>query len=253
MITILKDYKPKKESNKNKKDVLVINAQNFYDGREMIVSAFKNETFPFYSGNYYYDLEEEETSESEDEKSDDEESEKDSVSKLEKLAIDADKILDHKLVDKYFHRNSLKEIVEQVKDFRCQNKTSAEYNNKMALLIAGLIRLENVIKNMPEDEVKNKGLDLLKNIVRKIVDPNQILDDLPPSETEKEAAERQKGQGLKILTPQQMFTRLPILLAQLKAGNNTQRRKNEIRQLLYSLYRSKNLSKKIYNSLMNTI
>ena len=66
----------------------------------------------------------------------------------------------------------------------------------------------------------------------------------PESEDEK----RQKGQGLK-----QMITRLPILLAQLKAGNNSEKLKNEIRQLLYSLYRSKHLSKTIYNSLMNTI
>ena len=50
-----------------------------------------------------------------------------------------------------------------------------------------------------------------------------------------------------------MITRLPILLAQLKAGINSEKLKNEIRQLLYSLYRSKNLSKTIYNSLMNTI
>ena len=63
----------------------------------------------------------------------------------------------------------------------------------------------------------------------------------------------QKGQGLKILTPQQMITRLPILLAQLKAENNSQKLKNEIRQIVYSLYRSKDLSKTIYNSLMNTI
>ena len=50
-----------------------------------------------------------------------------------------------------------------------------------------------------------------------------------------------------------MITRLPISLAQIKAGNNSQKLKNEIRQLLYSLYRSKKLSKTIYNSLMNTI
>ena len=49
---------------------------------------------------------------------------------------------------------------------------------------------------------------------------------------------------LKIMTPKQMITRLPILLAQLKAGNNSQKFKNEIRQLLYYLYRSKNLSQK---------
>ena len=49
------------------------------------------------------------------------------------------------------------------------------------------------------------------------------------------------GQGLKILTPNQMLSRLPISLAQLNAGNNSEKLKNEIRQLLYSLYRSKNL------------
>ena len=60
-----------------------------------------------------------------------------------------------------------------------------------------------------------------------------------------------KGKGLKIMTPKQMITRLPILLAQLKAGNNSQKRKNEIRQIVYSLYRSKNLSKTIYNHLIS--
>ena len=127
-----------------------------------------------------------------------------------------------------------------------------KYNNKKALLVAGLTRLENDIKNMPENEVKNKKLDLLKSIVRKIVDAIQILDDMPPLETEREAAERQQGQGLKILTPQQMITRLPVLLAQLKAGNNSQKLKNDIKQLLYSLYRSTKLSITIYNRLMNT-
>ena len=48
----------------------------------------------------------------------------------------------------------------------------------------------------------------------------------------------QKGQGLKILTPNQMLSRLPISLVQLKAGNNCEKLKNEIRQLLYPLYRS---------------
>ena len=49
--------------------------------------------------------------------------------------------------------------------------------------------------------------------------------------------EQQKGEGLKILTPNQMLSRLPISLAQLKAGNNSEKLKNEIRQILYSLYR----------------
>ena len=50
-----------------------------------------------------------------------------------------------------------------------------------------------------------------------------------------------------------MLSRLPISLAQLKAGNNSEKLKNEIRQLLYSLYRSKKLSKTIFNNLINAI
>ena len=63
----------------------------------------------------------------------------------------------------------------------------------------------------------------------------------------------QEGQGLKMLTQQQMLSRLPISLAQLKAGNNSEKLKNEIRQLLYLLYRSKKLSKTIYKHLIDTI
>ena len=63
----------------------------------------------------------------------------------------------------------------------------------------------------------------------------------------------QSGEGLKILTPQQMFTRLPILLVQVQAGSSSQELKNEIRQLLYSLYRSKKISKTVYKNLIATI
>ena len=65
-------------------------------------------------------------------------------------------------------------------------------------------------------------------------------------------SENQLGQGLKILTPNQMLSRLPITLAQLNAGNNSEKLKNEIRQLFYSLYRSKKLTKK-YKSLIDII
>ena len=78
---------------------------------------------------------------------------------------------------------------------------------------------------------------------------------MPELESEESAAERrnQEGQGLKILTPNQMLSRLPITLAQLKAGNNSQKFINEIRQLLYSLYRSKKLTKTIYNHLIKAV
>ena len=59
--------------------------------------------------------------------------------------------------------------------------------------------------------------------------------------------------GLKILTNQQMLNRLPILLAQIQAGNNSIKLKNEMRQILYSLYRSKALTKIVYNKLIKSI
>ena len=61
------------------------------------------------------------------------------------------------------------------------------------------------------------------------------------------------GSGLKILTNKQMLNRLPILLAQIQAGNNSIKLKNEIRQILYSLYRSKVLTKTVYNNLIKFI
>ena len=63
----------------------------------------------------------------------------------------------------------------------------------------------------------------------------------------------QSGKRLKTLTPNQMLSRLPISLAQLNAGNNSEKLKNEIRQLLYSLCRSKELTKNIYKSLFDII
>ena len=65
---------------------------------------------------------------------------------------------------------------------------------------------------------------------------------MPDLESEESAEQRrrnQEGQGLKILTPDQMLSGLPITLAQLKAWNNSEKLKNKIRKLLYSLYRSK--------------
>ena len=61
-----------------------------------------------------------------------------------------------------------------------------------------------------------------------------------------------EGKGLKILTPKQMLQRLPIALAQVKAGNS-ESFLNEIRQIFYSLYQSKQITKKVYNNIINSI
>ena len=62
-----------------------------------------------------------------------------------------------------------------------------------------------------------------------------------------------KGKGLKILIPKQMLQRLPIALAQVKAGNNSKKLLNEIRQIVYSLYQSKEITKKVYNNLTKSL
>ena len=62
-----------------------------------------------------------------------------------------------------------------------------------------------------------------------------------------------KGKGLKILTNKQTRNCLPILLAQIQAGNNSIKLKNELRQIYYSLYRSKVLTKTVYNKLIKVI
>ena len=69
----------------------------------------------------------------------------------------------------------------------------------------------------------------------------------------KKLAKEQEGTGLKVLTPNQMLKRLPIALAQIKTGNNSESLLNEIRQIVYSLYRSKEITKKVYNKIINSI
>ena len=64
---------------------------------------------------------------------------------------------------------------------------------------------------------------------------------------------QQKDKGLKILTPKQMLQRLPIALAQVKTGKTSENLINKIRQIIYSLYQEKEVTKKVYNNIMNSI
>ena len=61
------------------------------------------------------------------------------------------------------------------------------------------------------------------------------------------------GTRLKILTPKQLLQRLQIVLAQAKAGNNSESLLNEIRKIVYSLYQSKEIAKYIYNNIVKSI
>ena len=120
------------------------------------------------------------------------------------------------------------------------NTIGSEENEAQANAIKDkLANLMEVFKSRPTSNTKKiKNRNNMVQIVQRILEFNQL---------------NQSGEGLKILTPNQMLKRLPIALAQLNAGNNTKKLKSEIRQILYSLHRSKTLTKQIYKSLINII
>ena len=124
--------------------------------------------------------------------------------------------------------------------YKVLHKTNDKEKNSELVNIfnSGLEDLKEEIKKMSKEEIEIEKPDEIVRVVEMILDFNK---------------QNQQGKGLKILTPNQMLSRLPITLAQLKAGNNSEKLKNEIRQLLYSLYRSKNMTKQVYNNLINYI
>ena len=65
--------------------------------------------------------------------------------------------------------------------------------------------------------------------------------------------EVKKGKGLKVLTPNKLLTRLQILLAQIKAVNNSNKLGNEIRQILHLLYQHNKITKNVYSNLMKSL
>ena len=135
---------------------------------------------------------------------------------------------------KYFNFETPTQLTKklfEIKDKKKNNDFVEEIKNRWS-------KLKDEIEEMFEDEEKIKKPDEILKIVKEILNFNK---------------QSQEGKGLKILTSNQMLSRLPITLAQLKAENNSEKLKNEIRQLLYSLYRSKNMTKQVYNNLINYI
>ena len=139
-------------------------------------------------------------------------------------------------------------------------KRNMEYNFSME---KDPISFLNAIKEgeMSLEEAKNRQKNYLYylNIIRKgnkNVEQKKTLANINMFYNARESAIKfieDEGTGLKILTPNQMLKRLPIALAQVKAGNNSESLLNEIRQIVYSLYRSKEITKKVYNNIINSI
>ena len=107
-------------------------------------------------------------------------------------------------------------------------------------------------KNTEQKEVINdfeKFYNSREEVIYFFIDYIEMLSDANYDAKQNKA----KGTGLEILIPRQMIQRLPIALAQIKVGNNSESLLNEIRQILYSLYQSKQITKKVYNNIIKSI
>ena len=132
-------------------------------------------------------------------------------------------------------------IYDQLKD-----AVFGKFKTKQDILLEEYEKLD--IATGGKNEVRKSVIETIS----KLVDKEEPID-ITKLETEEEAEKGIKETGLKIMTPDELVTRLPILLAQKQAGNNSQKLNSEIRQIIYSLYRSKNLSKTINNHLINSV
>ena len=127
----------------------------------------------------------------------------------------------------------------QIKFSEAKNEQN-EFLNKLSNIKIGKKTTEQkkVIKNIEKFYLSREDdINFFRDYIEMLSDANY---DAKQNET--------KGKGLKILTPKQMLQRLPIALAQVKAGNNSESLLNEIRQIVYSLYQSKQITKKVCNN-----
>ena len=132
----------------------------------------------------------------------------------------------------------------QIKFSEVNNKQSEFLNKLSNIKIAKkTIEQKKAITNLEKFYLSREELiNFFRDYIEMLSDANY---DSKHSET--------KGKGLTILTPKQMLQRIPIALAQVKAGNNSENLLNEIRQIVYSLYQSKQITEKVYNNIIKSI
>ena len=144
-------------------------------------------------------------------------------------------------------KNRIKNMNNAIKDYNRNNNLSdliTEYNsfNK---------HIENFVNDIKLNKIPNPN-DKQKKMYNYWKELDENIKSLNP-EGKGSVASTAKGKGLKTLTNKQMLNRLPILLTQIQVGNNSKSLKNELRQIIYSLYRSKVLIKTMYNNLIKVI
>ena len=149
----------------------------------------------------------------------------------------------------FYEYKDSKELVNMIKNSQIKfsevkNKQN-EYLNKLRNIYVGkkTLKQKEVINNL------EKCYNSREQVINFFRDYIEMLSDANYDTRKNETARK----GLKILTPRQMLQRLPIALAQVKAGNNSENLLNEIRQIVYSLYQSKQITKKVYNSIIKSI
>ena len=119
--------------------------------------------------------------------------------------------------------------------------------------------INDFMKTKPRDPEKRKlRADVLNSVTGLVNGREMVLSAFKSgifqvSKESQEGKGTNEGEGLKILIPNQMLKRLPIALAQVKAGNNSESLLKEIRQIVYSLYQSKEITKKVYHNIINSI
>ena len=164
--------------------------------------------------------------------------------------VDRDKMV-YKSTSRNYDFRGFKTIRTYGSDIRNNVISLKVPNLEQANLLA---HVQDFVKNTkPQDpEQKKKKSDVL-NSVRVLVKGRELMYNAFRSGIFHRLEKSQEGEGLKILTPNKMLKRLPIALVQVKAGNNSEILLNEIIQIVYSLYRSKEITKKVYNNIINSI
>ena len=148
--------------------------------------------------------------------------------------------------DKNKNKFNTEKITKSLKKLRNKLINPSEFKEEYNKFVDNIAKFEHYKSEKEPGSISSNQKKMIRYArdLKDIIDLYNLKSD---SDTSK------KGEGLKILTDKQMLNRLPILLAQIEAGNNSIKLKNEARQILYSLYRSKVLTKTVYNSLIKSI
>ena len=241
------DYNPIKDVYKNQKTNILLNEREFYNGQKEVLIAFEENIFrlpkPYVFGKNEW-------------KEKDRGREEFLPKIIEKIVLEKfDQIAlsekENELLDRDFGYKNIDELVDAFDNTKTDEELD-ELFDKITNKWTVLKKLINAVSNITEKKRINnviRGIEFVLNYVAYYRDASDDDESNSSCFDFRDA----KGSGLKVLTPNQMLSRLPISLAQLKTGNNSEKLKNEIRQLLYSLYRSKKLTKQLYKSLVDII